>query len=162
TREILTPDAVLAGPEHLTKEERALRERLRVTSSGFTSFEISHDGASVVVVLSGRLFVLDRASGKTHELAAKGAIDPRLSPDGKETAALRCAIVPAAGGAPKQVEWDRAAFPYVATGTWDKGGPPTLTVLDRTQKTERLLAIDRATGKTRVLVEEKDEAWVNV
>jgi dipeptidyl-peptidase-4 len=85
TREILSPDALDKAPEYLTLEERARRQRMRVTSSGLTSFEQSHDGKTVVVVLSGKLFALDRASGKTHAIdVGKGAaIDPHVSPDGK-------------------------------------------------------------------------------
>ena len=84
-REILSPDALDKAPEHLTLEERARRERMRVTSSGFTSFELGRDGRTVVVVLSGKLFALDRASGKAHaiEVGKGAAIDPHLSPDGK-------------------------------------------------------------------------------
>lgn len=84
-RETLTPEALDKEPEHLTLEERARRERMRVTSNGLTAFELSKDGKTVVVSLSGKLYALDRASGKTHPVdVGKGAaIDPRLSPDGK-------------------------------------------------------------------------------
>jgi len=84
-RELLTPEALDTGPEHLTPEERARRERMRVTSNGLTAFELSKDGKRVVVSLSGKLYGLDRASGKTHPIdAGKGAvIDPHVSPDGR-------------------------------------------------------------------------------
>lgn len=84
-RELLTPEALDREPEHLTAEERARRERMRVTSNGLTAFELSKDGNSVVVSLSGKLYGLDRASGKTHPIdAGKGAvIDPHVSPDGR-------------------------------------------------------------------------------
>jgi dipeptidyl-peptidase-4 len=85
TRELLSPDILDKGPEHLTQEERARRERLRITSNGFTSYAISDDGRTVIVVLSGKLYAFDRASGKTHliDVGHGAAIDPRLSPDGK-------------------------------------------------------------------------------
>jgi dipeptidyl-peptidase 4 len=85
TRELLAPETLEKGPEHLTLEERARRERMRITANGFTSFLLAKDGKTVVVGLSGKLYALDRASGKTHLLdVGKGAaLTPKLSPDGK-------------------------------------------------------------------------------
>jgi dipeptidyl-peptidase 4 len=85
TRELLAPEALEHGPEQLTLEERARRERMRITANGFTSFLLSKDGKTVVVGLSGKLYALDRASGKTHVIdVGKGAaITPKISPDGK-------------------------------------------------------------------------------
>ena len=85
TKELLTPETVLKGAEEtLTAEEKARLERQRVTARGFTSFQLSEDGKRVLVALSGRLFVVERASGKVTELktGAGAAIDPRFSPDG--------------------------------------------------------------------------------
>ncbi len=95
SKELLTPAAVAKGPETLSAEERARRERMRVTTSGFTSFEISKDGARVLVTLSGKLFVLTRATGAVKELKTGegAAIDPHLSPDGKRVAYVRGADV---------------------------------------------------------------------
>jgi dipeptidyl-peptidase 4 len=88
TRLLLAPESLDQGPEHLTAEERARRERMRVTASGFTAFELSKDGKTLVVTLSGKLYAVDRASGRVHVIeTGKGAvIDPRLSPDGKQVA----------------------------------------------------------------------------
>ncbi|HEY8091606.1 MAG TPA: DPP IV N-terminal domain-containing protein, partial [Polyangiaceae bacterium] len=85
TRELLAPEALEKGPEHLTLEERARRERMRITANGFTSFLVSRDGKTVIVSLSGKLYALDRATGGTHlvDVGKAAAIDPRLSPDGK-------------------------------------------------------------------------------
>ncbi|HEY2516187.1 MAG TPA: DPP IV N-terminal domain-containing protein [Polyangiaceae bacterium] len=87
-RELLAPDALASGSEHLTQEERARRERMRITANGFTSFELSRDGKTVVVSLSGKLFALDRASGKAHpiDIGEGAAIDPQISPDGARVA----------------------------------------------------------------------------
>ncbi len=84
-RLVLAPESLDQGPEHLTAEERARRERMRITSSGFTAFSMSKDGKTLAVSLSGKLYAVDRASGKAHVVdTGKGAvIDPRLSPDGK-------------------------------------------------------------------------------
>ena len=45
---------------------------------------------------------------------------------------------------------------------WQKGGPLTVLVQNRTQTEEQLLAVDPRTGKTRLLLTEKDEAWLNL
>jgi dipeptidyl-peptidase-4 len=84
-RVVLAPESLDSAPEHLTAEERARRERMRITASGFTAFALSKDGKTLVVTLSGKLYAVDRASGKAHVLeTGKGAvIDPHLSPDGK-------------------------------------------------------------------------------
>ena len=87
-RLVLAPELLDAAPEHLTAEERARRERMRITANGLTAFALSKDGKTLVVTLSGKLYAVERASGKARALdttsAGKGAaIDPRLSPDGK-------------------------------------------------------------------------------
>jgi dipeptidyl-peptidase-4 len=84
-RVVLAPESLDSAPEHLTAEERARRERMRITASGFTAFALSKDGKTLVVTLSGKLYAVDRATGKAHVLeTGKGAvIDPHLSPDGK-------------------------------------------------------------------------------
>src|SRR5262249_7517210 len=85
-RELLTPEAVLKGAEErLTPEERARRERQRVTVGGFTTYHLSPDGKNVLVSLSGRLYLVPRDTGKAVELkTSKGTlVDPKFSPDGK-------------------------------------------------------------------------------
>lgn len=91
-RVLLTAQQVLqGGEEKLTAEELARRERMRMASRGIASFQLSDDGAKILVPLSGRLFVIDRATGAKTEL--KGAdgfpIDPRFSPDGRMVACVR-------------------------------------------------------------------------
>ena len=44
-RELAHARGARQGPEHLTPEERARRERMRVTANGFTAFELSKDGS---------------------------------------------------------------------------------------------------------------------
>jgi dipeptidyl-peptidase-4 len=93
-RPLLTAEQILAGnQEHLTAEELARRERLRMTSRGIASYALSEDGTRLLVPLSGRLFVIDvtdRAAPKVRELPAPPAfpIDPRFSPDGRKVAAV--------------------------------------------------------------------------
>ncbi|WP_394822551.1 DPP IV N-terminal domain-containing protein [Pendulispora albinea] len=259
-REVLRPDALLQGPEVVSAEEKARRERARVRSGGFTSFEATRDGSAVVVGLSGRLFVWTRATGKARELpVSPGTIDPHLSPDGtklayvrnndvyvvplaggKETAVtrggtetnphgvaefmaqeefersrgfwwspdgnsilyedadlsavpkwtladpahpeapaqiiaypkvgaphatVRLAIADARAGAakpPRKITWDGARYPYLTKVVWSKNAPPTIYVRDRAEQHGALLAIDPATGGTKVLLTEEDSAWLEI
>ncbi|NBD13961.1 S9 family peptidase [Corallococcus silvisoli] len=258
TRELLTPEALLkGGEEKLSPEELAHRERMRVSARGFTSYSLSEDGTRLLVPLSGRLYVVDRATGKSKEVkTGPGVIDPRLSPDGKQVAyvrehdvyrvdlaanqekrvtqggtarkthglaefvaqeemgrfsgywwspdaksiayaesdtgdvekltivdvmhpekgaesfpypraghanaKVRLGITPVTGGKTVWAQWDARKYPYLATVKWDKGGPLTALVQNRLQTEEQLLAVDPATGKTRVLLTETDAAWINL
>jgi dipeptidyl-peptidase-4 len=85
TRELLTPAQVLGGAEEkLTPEEKAARERMRVSVGGFTAFQLSEDGGRILLSLSGRLFLYGRQDGTIQELnVGKGTVlDPKFSPDG--------------------------------------------------------------------------------
>jgi dipeptidyl-peptidase 4 len=81
---------------------------------------------------------------------------------GTPNAAVRLLVAPAAGGRAVVVRWDSKRFPYLATVRWERGGPLTVLVQNRTQTEELLLSVDPATGTTRVLLEERDPAWVNL
>jgi dipeptidyl-peptidase-4 len=257
TRELASAASLLAGGSGaLTAAEQAQLERQRVYARGITGFELSRDGARLLVTVGGRLFLVERATGKVTLLAPSGRpLDARFSPDGRsasyvvdgdlrvldlasgaerrltegatatlthglaefaaqeeldrqeghwwspdarliayqetdesavepftihdplhperpadtfrypraghENARVRVGVVPAAGGATTWLAWDQARWPYLAAVAWDEGGPLSLVVLDRRQRSQALLAADPATGATRVLVEETDDAWVN-
>ncbi|MBL8747132.1 MAG: DPP IV N-terminal domain-containing protein [Phycisphaerae bacterium] len=91
-RVLLTAEKVLAGgEEHLTAEELARRERMRMASRGIASYSLSKDGSTILVPLSGRLFLVDRKSGAQRELKSDAGypIDPRFSPDGTAIACVR-------------------------------------------------------------------------
>jgi dipeptidyl-peptidase-4 len=88
-RELITPSQVLGSAEEkLSPEEKARRERARVSVRGFTKFELSKDGTRLIVSLSGKLYMLALANLKATELPGQNWIDPRLSPDGKYLAAI--------------------------------------------------------------------------
>ena len=88
-RELLTPAQLLGNAEEkLSTEEKARRERARVTFKGFTRFELSKDGTRLLVTLSGQLYVVNRADLKVTALPGQNWIDPRFSPDGTAVAAV--------------------------------------------------------------------------
>ena len=91
-RVVLTASMLLEGPEgELSAEEKARRERMRSGARGIASYALSSDGRTLLVPLSGRLFVVDRSTGEVRELpsAAGAALDPQLSPDGTRVACVR-------------------------------------------------------------------------
>jgi dipeptidyl-peptidase-4 len=90
-RELLTPEDLLhSAEEHLSPEERARRERQRVSVGGFTDFQLSEDGTHVLVGLSGKLYLVRRADRKVTELnAGPGALDPKFAPDGRAVSYVR-------------------------------------------------------------------------
>ncbi|HVY70844.1 MAG TPA: DPP IV N-terminal domain-containing protein, partial [Verrucomicrobiae bacterium] len=92
TRLLLTPGQVLKGAsENLSPEEKARRERMRVSVGGLVSYQLSKDGKRVLLPLSGKLYLLERGSGAIRELkTAPGTIlDPKFSPDGQSVAFAR-------------------------------------------------------------------------
>lgn len=92
TRELITPQQVLgSADEVLSKEEKARRERLRLTAKGFASFDLTPDGKTLLLPLSGKLFAYDLAMQKLRTLddGSKPALDAQLSPDGRSVAFVR-------------------------------------------------------------------------
>jgi len=92
TKELLSPEALLQGAdENLTPEEKARRERMRVSVGGFTDYHLDPEGKNILVMLSGKLYVFDRAAGKATELKTGSGtiVDPKWSPDGKKIAYVR-------------------------------------------------------------------------
>ena len=70
------------GEEQLSAEEKARRERLRRTTRGISGFELSQDGSRLLVPLSDRLFLVERAGRKVVPLDTGEGFpyDPHLSP----------------------------------------------------------------------------------
>ncbi|HWO62561.1 MAG TPA: prolyl oligopeptidase family serine peptidase, partial [Umezawaea sp.] len=60
------------------------------------------------------------------------------------------------------VEWDRDAYPYLASAHWSSGGAPLLLVQTRDQRTALVLAVDTATGATEVVHTDTDPRWVEL
>lgn len=89
TRELANPQRLLdGGTEQLSAAEQARRERRRVSGTGFTDFQLSRNGALVLLPLGGKLFVLDRTSGALVRLGTgEGTLlDPKFAPDSRKIA----------------------------------------------------------------------------
>lgn len=61
---------------------------------------------------------------------------------------------------PRPLTWD-AKYEYLVSVDWSRKDPTAL-VIDRDQEELALLQFDRTSGETRVLLTEKDSAWLNV
>ncbi len=148
-RVVLTADQILGGQaETLSPEERALRERLRMTASGIASYTLSQDGSKILVPLSGKLFVVDRnaTENNVRELPSEGgyANDAQFSPDGNRVACVRegdVYVIDVAGGTQRRLttrEGDQQTYglaEFVAQeemsryhGTWWSPDSTTLVV----------------------------------
>lgn len=92
SKELLSPESLLkGGEENLTPEEKARRERMRLSAGGFADFHFDTTGKNILLPLSGKLFVFERATGKATELktGTGSLVDPKWSPDGKKVAYVR-------------------------------------------------------------------------
>ncbi|HKA08121.1 MAG TPA: DPP IV N-terminal domain-containing protein [Gemmataceae bacterium] len=92
TRELLTADALLkGGEEKLTPEEKARRERMRISAGGFADFHMDETGRFLILPLSGKLLAFDRMTEKVRELKTPAGtiLDPKWSRDGKYVSYVR-------------------------------------------------------------------------
>ena len=65
-------------------------------------------------------------------------------------------------GARTEVVWDRARFPYLAHVHWSAAGAPLLLVQARDQRSQLFLAVDPATGVTRMVHADEDPIWLEL
>jgi len=111
-RELITPEQVVGqGQEELSAEEKARRERMRITGGGFTGYELSRDGSRVVTSLSGKVFLVEIATGTSTMVAGpdeqkRAPFDAHLSPDGTKVAFVRGGelwVAPSSGSGATQI-----------------------------------------------------------
>ena len=90
-REVLDATRLLSGvTEELSAEEKARRERQRITAGGLVGFTLAEDGLHLLVPLSGRLYWVEWKTGKTRLLpTGAGVTDAKLSPNGSRVAYVR-------------------------------------------------------------------------
>lgn len=86
----LTAAAVLGGAEgELSAEEKALRERMRLSARGIARYRLSTDGSQLLVPLSGRWFLIDAKTAAAKPLGPKGVTAAWLSPDNARLAMVK-------------------------------------------------------------------------
>src|SRR6185436_17278886 len=81
---------------------------------------------------------------------------------GRANARVRLGVIARTCGATTWVEWDRERYPYLARVAWTRNAPLSVLVQARDQREEVLMAVDEATGLTRTLLTETDDAWLNL
>src|SRR6185436_12223934 len=81
---------------------------------------------------------------------------------GKPNVIPRLGIISASGGETKWIDWDTKKFPYLATVTWTKNGPLSMLVETREQQDAQLLEVDPANGKTKLVLSEHDDKFLNL
>lgn len=81
---------------------------------------------------------------------------------GTNNAKTRFGLVDAKGGAVRWVTWDHQAWPYLGRVVWRKDGPLAVVLFNRAQTREQVMAIDPATGGTKVLLNQSDDAWIEL
>jgi dipeptidyl-peptidase-4 len=87
TERLIADPAELHAQTDLPAEERALRERLRLTAAGIGSYALDSAGAVAVFALAGGLYRADLRTGEVTHLSTQGpVVDPRLDPAGRRIA----------------------------------------------------------------------------
>ncbi|WP_190823343.1 S9 family peptidase [Saccharopolyspora pogona] len=86
---MLADPGALRTDDEVSPEEQARRERARERALGITGYATDRDGHLAAFTISGRLFVVDVATGDARELPAQQPVaDPRPGPDGNRVAYL--------------------------------------------------------------------------
>ncbi|MEU8654432.1 prolyl oligopeptidase family serine peptidase [Streptomyces sp. NPDC048737] len=65
-------------------------------------------------------------------------------------------------GVRTEVVWDRARHPYLARVHWSAAGAPLLLVQARDQRSQLYLAVDTASGSTRMVHADEDPIWLDL
>ncbi|MBU2180669.1 MAG: DPP IV N-terminal domain-containing protein, partial [Gammaproteobacteria bacterium] len=81
---LVDSDALFSGPEVLSDEEKARRERLRLFASGIVSYSWSKDGKALLFPLNGDLYYFDLEKKKSKKLTETKEFetDAQISPKG--------------------------------------------------------------------------------
>ncbi|MCW2769206.1 MAG: family peptidase [Aeromicrobium sp.] len=61
-----------------------------------------------------------------------------------------------------EIVWDRETYEYLGRVSWTSHGSPLLQVLSRDQRSSQVLTVDVTSGRTEVVRELRDEAWVEL
>lgn len=157
-RLVLDARALVRDDADLPAAERARRERMRETTSGITAFSTDRDVSWAAFSLDGDLFGIDLLSPGAEPVALPspgGAVDPRVSPDGRHVAfvADRSVHVVAADGATPSRIVARADADTVSWGLAD---------FVAAEELDRVRGLWWLSGSDALLVERVDEAAVAI
>ncbi|WP_337880645.1 S9 family peptidase [Rheinheimera sp.] len=88
---LVDSDTLFSGPETLSDEEKARRERLRLFASGIVSYHWSKDGKALLFPLNGDLYYYDLSSARARKLTDTEAFetDAQISPKGRYVSFVR-------------------------------------------------------------------------
>ncbi len=88
---LVDSNQLFSGPELLSDEEKARRERLRLFASGIVSYNWSKDGKALLFPLNGDLYYYDISSQKSRKLTHTEAFetDAQISPKGQYVSFIR-------------------------------------------------------------------------
>ncbi|WP_249311478.1 S9 family peptidase [Pseudoalteromonas ruthenica] len=90
-RMLVDSQALFSGPENLSDEEKARRERQRIFGRGILEYTWSKDGQALLFPLNGDLYYYQLASGESRKLTDTEAFetDARFSPKGNFVSFIR-------------------------------------------------------------------------
>ncbi|MET7269876.1 prolyl oligopeptidase family serine peptidase [Streptomyces flaveolus] len=80
---------------------------------------------------------------------------------GTANADVRLFVIGLDGGR-TEVLWDRARYPYLARVHWSAAGAPLILVQARDQRSQLFLAVDTASGTTRMVHADEDPIWLEL
>jgi dipeptidyl-peptidase 4 len=154
-------DQVLADPAGAAGVTFGLAEFIAAEEMGrHRGYWWAPDGSALLVARVdetpvGRWYIADPAHPERP--AAEVAYPAAGTPNAEVTL-----LLVRLDGTSVPVGTDHAAFPYLATATWEGGHDPLLVVQSRDQRTMRLLAVDPASGRTEVMREDTDPQWLEI
>ena len=90
-RLLVNSDSLYSGPENLSDEEKARRERLRLSGSGIVDYQWSAQSDALLFPLNGDVYYYDLEQGKARQITDTEAFetDARLSPQGNYVSFIR-------------------------------------------------------------------------
>jgi dipeptidyl-peptidase-4 len=126
----------------------------------FDGFWWSHDGKRLLVLGVDESGVGEKTRAQIFADRTE-LVSQRYPAAGEKNAVVTAQVIDATTGKTTPVPLPDDAE-YVARGGFFVDGHAWLQILTRDQKKLTLLAVDATTGKSRVVVDERDDAWVEV